>query len=777
MKVVLKGLLVGVLSAIGVFPTAHAASVEAVQLDYLSPDASLNCNRIFFTSSQQFKGVVYAVPIVVPEINENNEEVGSVVPNHNAPEGSDKKYLFKFNIFFPRDEMSMKDKLAPFDASRAQSCTFAAVKNSYNKNHPDSPIETITDMPLTSFEVTVPDYAAETVKIGKDADVTTYADQSFTIALPITEKEKISLFEALSNDQSVQAKIKMKFKGRSRDGSIKIEFSTSELAMNFKLAASGAKMMTRAEINAAIKVAISKTQINIQTQSSSEEFFQKAAEEVLNKVISQIDLQSKSITDSSDNSSDDKTGSDDEKISVEIVANLLAKVDNRNIQMDNTTAPEEATIDVMMSLKPRMEDPSVMLVRVAAGEEEGSLSTTIDKDHTIRIIPAFGTLLRYGHKEYETYLNKEQLTEKRYSNFMSALTTDSNFTIRDIDRNGTTLAVGSWGWKSVRYWFTEYVWKRVESWPELIGNQVVKANTDFDEFSRYPICVTFTNIGQQRKMIPLYKLVGNNEYFHGRYDEFTGEIVLTAKKDLGMMMFRSRFLLGDNNDANDLELTGRDREMLASCLGQVANRENSAQVAKDTGAFARLGSTELRNSYNEKQWDYQKTSIDAEVIYEIQRGWGSVSYEEEYVSLSCSRLDPANKNNHTNYPQCFDKNKKLLTCASANVSKNRSRNHPPSVPGCLDKDNKVIEQVLPLTFPSKEQYVLADQSPFRKEVIRKDRKAYLVKQVVYYSVSRPVVDQDELKMIHQIGVVHVEAPRGAINDPAMVPEPLQDSGY
>ncbi|MCC6138525.1 MAG: hypothetical protein IT287_07820 [Bdellovibrionaceae bacterium] len=749
--------------------SSQAANVEAVQLDYLSPDASLNCNRIFFTSSQHFKGVVYAVPIVVPEINENNEEVGSVVPNHNVAPGSDKIYLFKFNVFFPRDEVSLKDKLAPFDASRAQSCTFAAVKKSYNDTHPDSPIETITDMPLTSFEVSVPDYAAETILIGKDADVTTYADQSFTIALPITEKEKTSLFEALSNDQSVQAKVKMKFKGRSRDGSVKIDFSTEELAANFKFEAAGAKMMTRAKINAALKVAISKTQIKIQTQSSSEEFFQKAAEEVLSKVISQIDLQSKSLTEDAEVSDkQDEKSDSEEKISVEVVANLLSKVDNRNIQLDNTTAPEVATIDAMMSLKPRMEDPNIMLVRVAAGEEEGSLSAPVAKNETIRIIPAFSSLLRYGHKTYETYMNKEQLDEKRYSNFMSNLTTDEHFSIEDVNRNGNNVAIGTWDLWSPSYWFTEYVWKRVETWPELIGNNVIKANTNLEEFSRYPICVTFTNIGQQRKMIPLAKLIGDNAYFKGRYDEFTGEIVLTAKKDLGMMMFRSRFLLNDNNDANDLGLTGADRESLASCSGRVANAEASKAKLKEKNNLATFG-PELRNVYHMDSWDYRKTSIDVETIVEIQRSWGSTTYKEEYVSLSCASLDPAIKENLELYPQCFDDNNKLLTCKSANVDI-----LPDDMRGeydaCYDKNNELMgEKILPIDFPSQQEYVLADATPYRKEVIRRDRKAYLAKQVVYYSVSRPRVDAEELQNLSQPTLkpsVHEES-----QEPVEIPPP------
>lgn len=94
--------------------SGFAAGIEAIQLDHVPIDASLRCDRIFFKSTQHFKGTIYALPRIMTDTNEIKEDIVSLTKN--PKNNAEKPYQLSFKVYFPGDDEEIKEKTAMDEA-------------------------------------------------------------------------------------------------------------------------------------------------------------------------------------------------------------------------------------------------------------------------------------------------------------------------------------------------------------------------------------------------------------------------------------------------------------------------------------------------------------------------------------------------------------------------------------------------------------------------------------------------------------------------------------
>jgi hypothetical protein len=535
-------------------------AVESLQLEHVPVDSGLGCERVFFKSSQNFKGTIYVLPVVMLANDEYGEPIVTSDVNPNGQDGFN--YLLNFKIFFPNDDADMRANAHIDDAAKLPRCNFEAVKNSLNKNLPeDKKIQTIAYMPLTSIEVTIPDFTSKHSLIGREAsdseaDLIAYQGAAFNISIPMNDFEKSSVLDALTREEGMQARIRMRFKAHKQDGALNVKIDMSQLAVNFKAAAKGEKLILKASLEATIRAAIANTSIQIDSSQSSSEAFNDLTKQIVDKVLSEVKI----VTDIAPKPLEGQAAdAGAEKISVAVVADFLATRSSTEFVVRHSTAEEVATAETVVSLQAALGDPNIRVMRVASGDAtESTLSETINKGQTFHITPATYALQKMEYQERVTYVTAQELRNNYVEiDEVADMITDGNFTVENQERNYVLLAVGHWSWWQANYWFNEIVWKRVERTPVIIKNPRVKIDLDRASYSRFPVYVTFSALGGQRKMFTFEEMMTETPSWSGRYDDETGSIIVTAKKDLGLMALRPRFKLDENNDAGDFAIIKR----------------------------------------------------------------------------------------------------------------------------------------------------------------------------------------------------------------------------
>lgn len=550
-------------------PLAVAGGIEAVQLDYVPTDVSLKCDRIFFKSTQHLTGVIYAVPRVIADTDQYNEDVVRLVKNPN--ETPDKPFMLSFSVYFPRDDEEIKSKKSFDESAKFKACNFEQVKEYLNTVNPKEPVHTVASMPITSFEVSLPDYLSGSKIVGRTAeqggtDIIDYQGKLYNFSFEVSEKESRGLMDAIQSQEGLQARIRFQFQARRRDGSLSVKIDTSKLAASFEAQAKGKYKIARGQIDASLRMALDSMQLQINTQQGSADF-QAIANKIIDKVLAELNLAIKDVVPGDKPEVENSS----EEIEVSVVANVIRNKLSQNIEYNNVKEAEAASAESVIQLDSGHLDPRITQVRVSAGEGDATLNKPILAGQTIRIIPAFQALLTIEYKEKTSYLSVEQMRSEAYSEHFQQLFTSGRYSIENETRNGVPVAVirPYLMFAPVQYFTTEYLWRRVERKPVIVRNPRVTMGNQIEDFERFPITVAFTDVGIQRKRFKFSELLGENAYWKASYDSMTGTIVLTAKQDLGLMVFKERFLMnGKNNDSfaegSEMDESDFDRDAIVS---------------------------------------------------------------------------------------------------------------------------------------------------------------------------------------------------------------------
>lgn len=531
-------------------PAALAGGIEAIQLDYVPTDVSLKCDRVFFRSTQHQTGVIYAVPRIIADTDEYNEDVVRLVKNpHENPE---KPFMLSFSVYFPRDDEEIKSKKSYDEAAKFKACNFEQVKDYLNAVNPKDPIHTVASMPITSFEVSLPDFISGAKIVGRsadqgDTDIIDYQGKLFNFSFEVSEKESRRLMDAIQSQEGLQARVRFQFQARRRDGSLSVKVDTSKLAMAFEAQVRGKYKIARANIDASLRMALDTMSLQINSQQGSGDF-NTIANKIIDKVLSELSMSIKDVVPGEKPQVENPA----EEVDVKVVADIIRNKVSQNIEYNNVKSAENASAESVLQLDSGSLDPRITQVRVSAGEGDSVVNQPIYEGQTIRITPAFHSQLTLDYKTKTSYFSVEQMRSEAYSEYFQQLFTSGRYKIENQTRNGVPVAVITpyLMFAPVEYFTTEYVWRRVERKPVIVNNPRITMGSALEDFDRFPISVAFTNVGNQRKRFKFSELLGENAFWKADYDQITGTIILTAKQDLGLMVFKERFLLnGKNNDS------------------------------------------------------------------------------------------------------------------------------------------------------------------------------------------------------------------------------------
>lgn len=536
-------------------PSALAAGVEAIQLQHVPIDASLGCDRIFFKSTQYFKGTIYVLPYVMLDIDAYGEPIFDMKELHPSKDG--KTHALNFQLYFPYDEADIKSRVNSDNVGATQTCNFTAVKNFLNKGvvDPEQQIKTISPMPLTFIEVSIPDMIASVSRAGNGGtdsnDVIDYLGKPRAFRLSMTAPEYENILSAIQSNVGLQAKVRFYFKARQNDGAVRININRQQIAMNFKLNAKG-KYIAQAELDAALRLAMTKSGITIETDAGTNksELLEKVTAQLIDKVISQLDLSSNGGSDKAQpNNTPIKCDAPEGQACVAIVADYLSQKLDQSITFTNNSAPEIATAESTVDLNiMRIEDPKIHVIKVISGEADPVLSEPIYKGDVVKINPGFLSTITREYRKIESYLTLDELSKPTISTHFSDYLSSGFFKVTDQTRNNQTIAVGKdWG---VLGLMNDYLWKKITLRPQVVNNPRIKLSVA--KFKELPIRLSFSSIGNDRIFTSLDKLKENSNQWDADMDE-NGTITIRAKEDLGLMKFRESFKIKKDYDKENPE--------------------------------------------------------------------------------------------------------------------------------------------------------------------------------------------------------------------------------
>lgn len=535
--------------------TASAAGVEAIQLQHVPIDASLGCDRVFFKSTQYFKGTIYVLPYVMLDVDDYGEPIFNI--NELNEKIDDKSHTLSVQLYFPYDETDIKARVNSDNVGAVQTCNFTAVKNFLNKGitDPEQKIKTISPMPLTYIEVSIPDMIASVSRAGtknsESNDIIDYLGKPRIFRLSMTQFEHESVLSALQSNVGLQARVRFHFKARQNDGAVRISINRQQIALNFKLNAKG-KYIAQADLDVALKTAMSKSGITIEMDggSSKSELFDKITTQLIEKVVSQLDF---SQPAANDKTTPAKCDAPEGQICVSVVADYLSQKLDQTLNFTNSTAPEMATAESTVDLNlMRIEDPKIHVIKVISGEADPVFSQAIYAGDVVKINPGYLSTIYRDYRKVESYLTIDELSKPDIRSYYQDYLSSRFFSIQDETRNNQTMAVG-------RYWgpsliVDEHIWKKITLRPQIIQNPRRKITKKI--FAELPINISFSNYGNDRTSISFQKLMGDHSHWSAELDE-AGSIVIKAKKDLGLMKLRESFSIKKLSDKMRLEIESK----------------------------------------------------------------------------------------------------------------------------------------------------------------------------------------------------------------------------
>jgi len=556
MRKALSGLLT--LSSLLSAPGAHAGGIDSVRLDPVAIDARVDCDRVFFSSSNRLQGTIYVMPRVAIGTAADSQ-LFAIEPD---PQGG---YILHVGIYFPRDDERMKVQFNR-NMPEVSRCNFETVQYYLNKkaSSNDQRVENISRMPLTSISVTIPGIS-KPYTIGQlannsnaDVDILSYFGSSYTAEFHLTEDEKDNVQRRLAHAQGLQFNVTFRFQARRMDGSVTAEVDWKALAGSIKAQASAKLVVSKPELEAMIAGSMSNTNVRISREEGESEAFKKIADRIVDMVLDQKDLviEIPKGTDK-DKDKDAKAEKGDKTFNVKAVIGFLAKQSSKAFHYEQVGKAESATAETAVSISTRITDPWTREILVIAGERDPTLPDVIKKGQSIRITPAYSFETKLEFKDKKSYLTAQQIKDLDLQ-FQFPELQSGRMKITNQEVNGYLAGIGHMSLaagpdaKLQIYTPTRYQWIRTERVPEEIAgksNRVYENGVTIGALKNIPISVTFSELG--RKLYSLADLIGENSDFKAKFTD-SGAVILTAKHDLGLMTLRESYQEGVDYSAESV---------------------------------------------------------------------------------------------------------------------------------------------------------------------------------------------------------------------------------
>ncbi len=525
---------------------AHARSgVESVQLDYIALDASVECNRILFQSSQHFKRTIFAVPRIVP-----GNGVESARNYNLTPTNRQGIYDLAISLYFPSNDELVKTGGASTFKKDLMACNWDKVKYDLNRNikDPELQIQRVTPIPLTSIEMRIPGIQAlgligRSVETNEEADILDYNGKSLTIHFEVTEAEKNIFQSQLVSAEGISTNVKFRFQARSRNGSVHAKIDSGNLAANFSAAVSakGLKYLSSADLSATLKGSVTEQSVQISSEAGSEDLG-KITNMLVEKIMKEVGFSMNQIQlNESDRA---KAGSG--QISVAAVVEILKTKMSSEVSFNLVSAPETATAQTEVKLKTdRINDPNSIEVKLSAGYNDPSLGINLKAGETIAITPAYWYTDVFKYTEEREYLTSSEINLLKLGNYFENITNE-NMVIKDISVNGVLLAQGEKKVMGIPNTY-KYRWARVRKLPTKLRKESNIIPPSLESLKNLKVYMTFSGLGDsQLVQLAEFITMPENPFWKALYEPQTGRLLLTAKKDLGNIRFRERMRGKDN---------------------------------------------------------------------------------------------------------------------------------------------------------------------------------------------------------------------------------------
>jgi hypothetical protein len=555
--------------------SAHATpAVEATQLDYVALDASVECNRILFQSSQHFKRTIFAMPRLVPGTGLEAGRVYEISPAERPG-----FYHLYLRFYFPANDEVIKGSAASSFKRDLQACNWDAVKHAINKSIPDSRdrIETVSRIPLTSLEVRIPGIRSvarigrsqdeavfvekptakgpmntkDTAKEG-EANIIDYYGRSLTAHFLINEADRAFFERQIVSGSGMPVEIQLRFQARSRDGSVHARIDTQNLIANFEAQTSiqGLKFLTGAQVAVALRASLNEKSIQISTESGSSATIQNVADKIFDKVMNEISLSIPAKPEAK--AADGKPpagGAAEGKIALAAALDVLRTKVSSEISYNNFTGSEVATAQTELAFRvDRLNDPNVAEVELKAGYKDPSAGFTMNAGQSITINAAFWFIEKIKYPEVSVYLNLSDLKLLELGTVFPDIL-DHQMEINNIELNGILFAEGKWKALSLVPNFQRYRWRRVIRTADRVRTSSGVIEPTAEAMAELPVAISFSELGD-RRFFKIKDLMASgatdtksgaiveNPYVSTLFDRTTGRLVLTAKQNLGTIRFR-----------------------------------------------------------------------------------------------------------------------------------------------------------------------------------------------------------------------------------------------
>ena len=324
-------------------PVQAKSSVDAVQLDTIALDSSVDCTRTFFKSSQNFNGTIYVMPRVLPEAHDDEHQAFEIESDGQG------HYALAMGLYFPRNEEQVKDQW-DMEFNKNSRCNFDAVKDVLNKDiqDPQLKIKRIAPMPLTSIEVVIPGVKnvgriGRSLETDNEVDILDYDGKSLPVEIPITAQEKDGINRRMERIDGVPVQVRFRFQARSHVGGVTATVDWQQLSASLQASIGTKKVITQAEFSAAVSSTVSKMSQTIKVDSGGSPEFDKIAGQIVKTVLAQAVPAVPEVK-----SSGDADSSNLNLIDVKVALSLVANQSTNVIQYDQNSAPESATAETIV---------------------------------------------------------------------------------------------------------------------------------------------------------------------------------------------------------------------------------------------------------------------------------------------------------------------------------------------------------------------------------------------------------------------------------------------
>lgn len=510
------------------------ASVEAIQLDYVALDASVQCNRIFFRSSQHFRNTIFVVPRIIAGAGPQGKRAFDI-----ASTDDDGQYTLTLRVYFPSSDEHIKTGLGTRAERDFDACNFDKVKNALNNGASDAEkVTRIARMPLTSIELTIPG-VADKGRIGRTAegteevDILHYYGTSLNAYFKINEKEKAAFLQQALNPDGLGVQVKLRFQAKQRNGGVTATINTSTVQANFAAAVKGKSKMAKGEIKAALRASFTSNSIQVTSEAGKAGALEKIESMVIEQAMKDLAAAVEALPAVTADASDGDT----EMVSVSAAMNALTSKISKQISIQAIAAPETATAQSEIKLKAsRIPDPNLFEIEMPASAADPSSPFVMRKGQTFAISPAYSYVDKIEYETRESFLTEGEIKElglhRKFPNMIAP-----NVYLANQEINGELMAVGSWYPWNVLPNMVSYRWVRIEKFPKRTRQSNTRYKPTREALDKIPVAVSFSALGD-RFMYQMKDLLGDKGAFEATFEEATGRVFITAKQDLGAVNFR-----------------------------------------------------------------------------------------------------------------------------------------------------------------------------------------------------------------------------------------------